>query len=129
MSSTTGDESDAPTALRPAGDETPTLIVSPPSSAGRFTPGTILGHRYRIIAMLGRGGMGEVYRADDLRLGQQVALKFLPRGAGSPADHERLMQEVRIGREISHPNVCRLYDIVDFEGRRRRGLKCSGTFR
>lgn len=68
--------------------------------------------RFRIIALLGKGGMGEVYRADDTKLGHQVALKFLPRAiAADPKTLERLFAEVRVGRQVSHPNVCRLYDI------------------
>jgi predicted Ser/Thr protein kinase len=84
---------------------------------GRFTPGTVLDERYRVIGLLGRGGMGEVYRADDLRLGQPVALKFLPPGLGR--DSQRLAQfhtEVRTARQVSHPNVCRVYDIGEAEG-------------
>lgn len=79
---------------------------------GRFQPGEVLEGRYRILGLLGRGGMGEVYRADDLRLGQQVALKFLPQSLGQ--DPVRLAQfhnEVRTARQVSHPNVCRVYDI------------------
>jgi hypothetical protein len=84
---------------------------------GRFAPGTILGGRYRVVGRLGRGGMGEVYRADDLKLGQPVALKFLP----SEVDHDpaRLTQlhtEVRMARQVSHPNVCRVYDIDEVDG-------------
>ncbi len=83
----------------------------------RFTPGTLLAGRYRIISPLGKGGMGEVYRADDIRLGQPVALKFLPAALAADAGRlERLVDEVRIGRQISHPNVCRLYDIAEAEG-------------
>ncbi len=69
------------------------------------------------MALLGRGGMGEVYRADDLTLGQPVALKFLPEDAGAdPALLERFRNEVRIARRVSHPNVCRVYDVGEVEG-------------
>ncbi|MFZ0417160.1 MAG: serine/threonine-protein kinase [Candidatus Sulfotelmatobacter sp.] len=86
-------------------------------SEGRFLPGRLLAGRYRIIALLGKGGMGEVYRADDLTLGQPVALKFLPDDAArDQALRERFKNEVRIARRVSHPNVCRVYDVGDFEG-------------
>ncbi len=87
------------------------------SSDGRFLPGETIAARYRIIAMLGRGGMGEVYRADDLTLGQQVALKFLPpEVADNPASLERFRNEVRIARRVSQPNVCRVYDVGEVDG-------------
>jgi serine/threonine-protein kinase len=61
--------------------------------------------------------MGEVYRADDLKLGTPVALKFLPRAlAQDPARRERLLDEVRIARQVTHPNVCRLYDVAELDG-------------
>src|SRR5271155_1338620 len=86
-------------------------------SEGRFLPGRLLASRYRIIALLGKGGMGEVYRADDLTLGQQVALKFLPDEAARDLGLlERFKNEVRIARRVSHPNVCRVYDVGDVEG-------------
>ncbi|HKV91760.1 MAG TPA: serine/threonine-protein kinase [Candidatus Angelobacter sp.] len=85
--------------------------------AGRFFPGSLLAERYRIVALLGRGGMGEVYRADDLTLGQPVALKFLPEEAAQDtALLERFRSEVRISRKVSHPNVCRVYDVGEVEG-------------
>jgi len=76
-----------------------------------------LGDRYRIISLLGAGGMGEVYRATDLRLGQPVALKFLPEETASdPKTLGRFHTEVRIARQVAHPNVCRVYDIGEVEG-------------
>ena len=82
----------------------------------RYSPGTMVAGRYRIASLLGAGGMGEVYRADDIRLGQPVALKFLPaRLSRDPVLLGRLHDEVRLGRQIAHPNVCRTYDIVDWE--------------
>ncbi len=93
------------------------VIPAPTSEHGRFEPGTRLGTRYRIVALLGRGGMGEVYRADDLELGQSVALKFLPPGVASdPRELARFRGEVRIARQIAHPNVCRVYDIGEADG-------------
>jgi len=93
------------------------LISSASVPAGGFTPGAILVDRYRIIGLLGRGGMGEVYRADDLKLGQPVALKFLPHGlASDPVRRERFFAEVRITRQLAHPNICRVYDITEVEG-------------
>jgi serine/threonine-protein kinase len=61
--------------------------------------------------------MGEVYRADDLKLGQPVALKFLPRGLEQDPQHlERFLNEVRSARQVSHPNVCRVFDVGEIEG-------------
>jgi serine/threonine-protein kinase len=83
----------------------------------RFVPGTILADRYRIVGLLGKGGMGEVYRADDLKLSQPVALKFLPDHLKSDgAALARFHREVRVARQVSHRNVCRVYDIGEAEG-------------
>jgi len=83
----------------------------------RFIPGTLVGGRYRIVGLLGRGGMGEVYRADDLKLGQPVALKFVAESL-RPSDprFERLLREVRLARQVSHPNVCRVHDLGEVDG-------------
>jgi hypothetical protein len=102
-----------------SGSQSSKLRVSSSSSSsdGRFLPGTLLAERYRIIAKLGQGGMGEVYRADDLVLGQAVALKFLPPEAtNNPQALDRFRNEVRIARQVSHPNVCRVYDLGELDG-------------
>ena len=106
-------------------EEAPTrteLPRRPPTSPdsvdeGRFPPGTLLAQRYRIVNLLGRGGMGEVYRANDLLLGQTVALKFLPPvAAANEAALGRFRNEVKTARQVSHPNVCRVYDIGEADG-------------
>jgi len=89
----------------------------PTPRSERYVPGAILAGRYRVSGLLGRGGMGEVYRADDLKLGQPVALKFLPEELA--ADPERLallLDEVRLARRVAHPNVCRVYDVGEADG-------------
>src|SRR6266700_3738333 len=84
----------------------------------RFVPGMIVAERYRIVGLLGKGGMGEVYRADDLKLGQPVALKFLPEPLLSDgAALARFHREVRVARQVSHKNVCRVYDIGEVDDR------------
>jgi predicted Ser/Thr protein kinase len=91
---------------------------SRPGSAGQYVAGDTLVERYRIVAILGKGGMGEVYRAEDLRLGQTVALKFLPLSmTRDEAARERFHREVRLAREIAHPNICRVFDIGEVDDR------------
>ncbi len=90
---------------------------SSPSGHCRFLPGTMLAGRYRIVALLGKGGMGEVYRAEDLKLGQPVALKFLPEGLKrDDARLQRFLNEVRTARQVAHRNVCRVYDVGEVDG-------------
>lgn len=82
-----------------------------------LAPGTLLADRYRIVTQLGKGGMGEVYRADDLKLDLAVALKFLPAELAADAKrHAQLFEEIKVARRISHPNVCRVYDLGEAEG-------------
>lgn len=94
-------------------------------AGGRFLPGQVIADRYRMIDRIGKGGMGEVYRADDLKLGVRVALKFLPASRVHDADWLRRMHhEVRISREVSHPNVCRVFDITEAEGEHFISMEC-----
>src|ERR1700680_1294311 len=101
-------------------DSSPSGRISSSGSSfdgARFTPGTILEERYRIVAMAGRGGMGEVYRAEDLKLSQTVALKFLPASIAQDGGAlARLHREVRTARQGSHPDVCRGLAIGDAAG-------------
>ena len=94
-------------------------VRSPSSSGveeGRFPAGTVLAGRYKILGLLGRGGMGEVYRAFDQILNQGVALKFIVGHELDEAALNRFRNEVRVARQVSHPNVCRVYDIGFVEG-------------
>jgi serine/threonine-protein kinase len=95
----------------------PTHSTSGSIDDARFIPGEVLAERYRIIGLLGRGGMGEVYRADDLKLKQPVALKFLPETLSADATAlARFYSEVSVARQISHRHVCRVYDVGEYEG-------------
>ena len=93
-------------------DESEAATLDGPSA------GRILGERYQVRELLGRGGMGEVYRAFDLKLRVDVALKAVRTGRlEAQRGVEMLRREVRAAREVVSPNVCRVFDLVEEEGR------------
>jgi hypothetical protein len=95
----------------------------------RYVPGTTIADRYRIVSPLGKGGMGEVYRAEDLKLGQTVALKFLPQSLSQSQESlDRFTSEVRLARQVSHPNVCRVFDIGEISETDSAGKNVTHTF-
>jgi serine/threonine protein kinase/class 3 adenylate cyclase len=107
---------DAPPRIEPGSHRTPSHTSNFGYEA-HYIPGTTLAERYRIVSPLGKGGMGEVYRAEDLKLGQTVALKFLPKSlARNEEALARFTREVRLARQVSHPNVCRVFDIGETDG-------------
>jgi len=81
-----------------------------------FAPGSCIG-RYRIVAKLGEGGMGEVYRALDTRLKREVALKVLPPGlVADPDRRRRFLLEAEAAAALSHPRIATVYDADDADG-------------
>src|SRR5262245_32291777 len=94
-------------------------VVGPvPASVERatdgFVPGEVFSGRYRMITRIRRGGMGDVWRADDLVLGTPVALKLIYSGSADARD--RLLNEVRLARQVTHPAVCRVFDVGEADG-------------
>ncbi|MCO6509833.1 MAG: serine/threonine protein kinase [Aridibacter famidurans] len=118
-------DTSAPTSIRDE-DHTPTKLKETKAQGGihttssdgaRFVAGHVLAERYRIVGLIGRGGMGEVYKAEDLKLEQTVALKFLPEDLSRDEEAlKRFVGEVRSARQVSHPNVCRVFDMGDTDG-------------
>jgi serine/threonine protein kinase/tetratricopeptide (TPR) repeat protein len=84
------------------------------SHHAEFAPGEVFAGRYRMVDRIGRGGMGDVWRAHDLVLDTEVALKVIK--STTPAARERILTEVRLARQITHPAVCRVFDVGESEG-------------
>jgi len=93
-------------------------VTSPGIPAQELTPGATFANRYRIESIIGRGGMGVVYKAVDAQLDETVAIKTLPGDvmSRSPEDLERFKREIRLARKITHRNVLRTYDYGEAEG-------------
>jgi eukaryotic-like serine/threonine-protein kinase len=82
--------------------------------ADSFAPGETFAGRYRMVTRLGQGGMGDVWRVDDLVLGMPVALKLLH--TTGPAGRALVLNEVRLARRVTHPGVCRVFDVGEEHG-------------
>src|SRR6202051_5080732 len=80
-----------------------------------LTPGERLGP-YEILAPIGKGGMGEVYKARDTRLHREVAVKVLPQSFATEAARERFQREARAASALNHPNICAVHDVGESEG-------------
>src|SRR5437016_14280243 len=111
-----------PKAPQPAGsptpasdsDSAPTAATAEPWSSPlpTFAPGERVADRFRIVGLLGQGGMGQVYEAEDLELLDRVALKIIrPDVARDARAVERFRREVYLARKVTHPNVCRIFDL------------------
>jgi WD40 repeat protein len=113
----------------PASGEAAVLVVEAVHDAAalRFTPGQVLGNRFRIRGELGSGGMGRVWHAEDLKLRVDVALKAMrPEVLASWRAVEALRREVRAAREVVSPNVCRVFDLVELEGHELLSMEYVG---
>jgi len=114
------DELTAASADLPGFLETPAFVLAAPELArddALLAADTMVGP-YRVVALLARGGMGDVYRATDARLRRDVALKVLaPDGIGDTQRVKRFVQEARVTASLDHPNIVRLYDVGLVDGR------------
>jgi serine/threonine protein kinase len=87
-------------------------VLDTEGSPSIFVGGDFVSNRYRIVRFIARGGMGEVYEAEDIELRGRVALKTIrPAAAGESWAVERFKREIHLARQVTHPNVCRIFDV------------------
>jgi len=92
------------------------LLSRAENQISAIAPGVVLRQRYRLDSEIGRGGMGIVYRATDLELMREVAVKLLPDTASSPDARRRLVREARAAAALNHPHIISVHDVGDFKG-------------
>ena len=86
--------------------------LPPQQPEKRFVPGEVLAERFRIVSFIAAGGMGEVYEAEDLALKENLAIKTIrPEVLLQHNTLARFKQEVHLARRVTHPNICRVFDL------------------
>ncbi len=104
--------------LRPTGPEAPSLTKTLETPVLVMRPGTVIAGKYRILEEVGHGGMGVVYKAEDVKLKRCVALKFLPPHLmDSPELKERFLVEAQAAAALNHPNICTIHEVGEDEDR------------
>src|SRR6478736_4788837 len=91
-------------------------LETPEPGKIRFGPNSILRERYRLDSEIGRGGMGIVYRATDLELHREVAVKVMPNASSSLDARQRLMREARAAAALNHPHIISVHDVGEAHG-------------